>query len=212
MLRLENASLMRGNKLLFHGATLQFHRGQRVGIVGVNGCGKSSLFALILGELETESGEIHVNDHDEIAHVEQQSPSTDQPAIEYVMDGDREFRATEQEIVALEGTQDSAESQARLHELREHMDVIDGYTARSRAARLISGLGFAPGDELTRRPGRGAGGCGGAGRRPGAVALRSRHQRQPDGAKLPPTRKSRGLRGQNPQAPEHRRNAARGLA
>jgi len=147
MLRLENASLMRGNKLLFHGATLQFHRGQRVGIVGVNGCGKSSLFALILGELETESGEIHVSDHDEIAHVEQQSPSTDQPAIEYVMDGDREFRATEQEIVALEAAQDSADSQARLHELRDHMDVIDGYTARSRAARLISGLGFAPGDE-----------------------------------------------------------------
>ncbi|MBT8062792.1 MAG: ATP-binding cassette domain-containing protein [Gammaproteobacteria bacterium] len=150
MLRLDNASLRRGAKLLFQDASLQVHRGQRVGLIGINGSGKSSLFALVLGELETDLGEIQVDPDYAIAHVDQQSPNTGLAAIEFVMDGDRELRKLEQEIGRLEAAPESPRSQARLHELRDRMDVIDGYTATTRAARLISGLGFAAGDE--RRP------------------------------------------------------------
>ncbi len=142
MLQLINASLGRGSKLLFEDASLQVHPGQRLGLVGVNGSGKSSLFSLILGELETDAGEIKVDPRDLIAHVSQESPSTDRQAIDFVMDGDRELRQLQWEIAAIEEAGFDSASHNRLHELHERMDVIDGYTAPARAARLLNGLGF----------------------------------------------------------------------
>ncbi|NND44565.1 MAG: ATP-binding cassette domain-containing protein [Xanthomonadales bacterium] len=143
MIRLENAELRRGSKLLFEDASLQVHAGQRVGVIGVNGSGKSSLFALVLGELETDHGAIAVDPGMAIAHVAQQSPSSEQAAIEFVLDGDAELRALEREQRQLEDAETGTEAEARLHELRERLELIDGYTAPARAARLLSGLGFA---------------------------------------------------------------------
>ncbi|MDX1460678.1 MAG: ATP-binding cassette domain-containing protein, partial [Xanthomonadales bacterium] len=147
MIRLENAGLRRGSKLLFEGATMQFHRGQKVGVIGVNGSGKSSLFALIRGELESDSGECQADPGDTIAHVSQESPAGSRPAIEFVMDGDAEYRAVEAELAALEAAPATRQSRTRLHDAHEHMEVIEGYTARTRAARLLSGLGFGSDDE-----------------------------------------------------------------
>ena len=139
MLQLKQIELRRGTKLLFENATLQAHAGQRMGIIGVNGSGKSSLFALILGQLEADAGELQLNPKDVIAHVAQESPHSEYPALDFVMDGDSDLRKLQADIAELEA-KDSHDD--RLHGLYEQMDNIDGFTAGTRAARLLHGLGF----------------------------------------------------------------------
>jgi len=143
MLQLRNLSLRRGARLLLEGADLTVHPGQKVGLVGPNGCGKSSLFALIRGELHPDAGDIALPAAWEIAHVAQQTPAGPQPAIEFVMDGDRELREIQSELQAAERTGDGLR-QAALH---GRFEAIGGYGAESRAGRLLHGLGFAPGEE-----------------------------------------------------------------
>ena len=89
MLQLINLSLRRGPRLLLEGADLTVYPGHKVGVVGANGCGKSSLFALIRGELQADGGDLLLPPGWVIAHVAQQTPAGDQPAIEFVIDGDR---------------------------------------------------------------------------------------------------------------------------
>ena len=143
MLQLRQLSLRRGPRLLLEGADLTIHPGQKVGLVGPNGCGKSSLFALIRGELHADAGDLSLPAAWEIAHVAQQTPSGSQPAIEFVMDGDRELREVQAGIRAAEVADDGLR-QAALH---ARLEAIGGYTAESRAGRLLHGLGFAPGEE-----------------------------------------------------------------
>ncbi len=102
MLQLKKIELRRGSKLLFENATLQAHAGQRMGIIGVNGSGKSSLFALILGKLDGDAGELQLNPKDVIAHVAQESPGSDQAALDFVMDGDSGLRKLQADIAELE--------------------------------------------------------------------------------------------------------------
>ena len=143
MLQLKQIELRRGSKLLFENAGLQAHAGQRMGIIGVNGSGRTSLFALLLGELECDAGQLQLNPKDVIAHVAQESPSSTQSALDFVMDGDRGLRELQANIADLE-TRDSHDE--RLHGLYEQMDNIDGFTAETRAARLLHGLGFEAGE------------------------------------------------------------------
>ncbi len=146
MLSLQNVGLRRGRKVLFENASFQLHPGQRLGLIGANGSGKSSLFAMLLGELEHDGGEFHVHADDVIAHVAQESPSGSGAAIDYVIDGDQELRCLQRDTdVALDSHDDT-----RLHTLYERMETIDGYTAEARAARLLHGLGFA--DTAIRNP------------------------------------------------------------
>ena len=102
MLQLKQIELRRGTKLLFENASLQAHAGQRVGIVGVNGSGKSSLFSLVLGQLEADAGLLQVNQKDVIAHVAQESPNSENPALEFVIDGDHGLRILQTSIAELE--------------------------------------------------------------------------------------------------------------
>ncbi len=139
MLQLNQIELRRGPKLLFENASLQAHAGQRMGVIGVNGSGKSSLFALILGQLEADAGQLQLNPKDVIAHVAQESPHSDQPALEFVQDGDKVLRQLQASIAELEALDSHDE---RLHSLYEQMDNIDGFAAETRAARLLHGLGF----------------------------------------------------------------------
>lgn len=139
MLQLKQIELRRGTKLLFENASLQAHAGQRMGIIGVNGSGKSSLFSLVLGQLEADAGELQVNPKDVIAHVAQESPHSDRSALDFVQDGDSGLRQLQASIAELEALDDHDE---RLHGLYEQMDNIDGFTAETRAARLLHGLGF----------------------------------------------------------------------
>jgi ATP-binding cassette subfamily F protein 3 len=139
MLKFSNLSLRRGTRVLVHGASFSIHAGQRVGVTGANGAGKSSLFALIRGELGPDAGEFSLPPDWVIAHVAQETPAVDTPAIDYVMDGDAELRAVEHAIAQAEAAGDGN----ALGELHARLDAIGGYGARARAARLMHGLGFA---------------------------------------------------------------------
>jgi ATP-binding cassette subfamily F protein 3 len=139
MLALTNIALRRGRKVLIENASFQIHAGQRMGVIGANGSGKSSLFAMLLGELEADDGELALDSKDVIAHVAQESPHGSGSAVDYVMDGDQELRTVQAAIA--EGEADVAKPD--LHLLYERMEAIDGFTAESRASRLLHGLGFA---------------------------------------------------------------------
>ena len=140
MINFTDVALHRGTKTLFEEVTLTIHSGQKVAVVGANGVGKSSLFSMLRGELVCDTGELTLPPATVIAHVAQETPGVERAAVDYVMDGDSELRAVEEELAATEdGTR-----QAELH---GRLDAIGGYTARARAARLMHGLGFAPGEE-----------------------------------------------------------------
>jgi len=139
MLQFSNLALRRGARLLFEGATLQIHPGQRVGVTGANGCGKTSLLSLLLGELHADAGSVSLPRDWVIAHVAQEAPHGNRAAIDYVLDGDTELRDVEQRMERADG-----EALAALH---ARFETIDGYTARSRAGRLLHGLGFSTDDE-----------------------------------------------------------------
>jgi ATP-binding cassette subfamily F protein 3 len=145
MLALTNIALRRGRKVLIENASFQIHAGQRMGVIGANGSGKSSLFAMLLGELEPDDGELAIDPKDEIAHVAQESPHGSGAAVDYVMDGDRELRDVQAAIAQAEADPDKPD----VHLLYERMETIDGFTAESRASRLLHGLGFAA-DEYTK--------------------------------------------------------------
>jgi ATP-binding cassette subfamily F protein 3 len=143
MLQFDNISLRRGPRLLFERAAFQVHPGQKVGLTGANGSGKSSLFALILGQLGSDSGDLRYPAGWRIAHVAQETPASEGSAIDYVLDGDGPLRDLQTQLAEAE-RQGAGERIAHLHAELEH---IGGYQANSRAASLLNGLGFAPGDE-----------------------------------------------------------------
>ncbi|HEX5636688.1 MAG TPA: ATP-binding cassette domain-containing protein, partial [Gammaproteobacteria bacterium] len=138
MLNFTNLALRRGPRLLFEQATFSIHSGYKVGITGANGCGKSTLFALLLGEIHSDQGSAEIPAGLAVAHVKQEVEGTDRPAIEYVLDGDAELRSVEEKLAAAEAADDGM-LQAELH---LQMGNIDAYTARARAARILQGLGF----------------------------------------------------------------------
>jgi ATP-binding cassette subfamily F protein 3 len=140
VLSLNQISLRRGRKLLIEHASFQVHAGQRMGLIGANGSGKTSLFSLLLGEIEADDGSLGLNPDDQIAHVAQESPDSTRSAIDYVMDGDAELRVIQAEIAADEASEADG---ATIHLLYERLEGIDGFTAEARAARLLHGLGFA---------------------------------------------------------------------
>ncbi len=143
MIRFKEVSLRRGGRLLFEHATLAIRSGQKIGITGANGVGKSSLFDLLRGELHPDAGELYMPPALALAHVAQETQPSPRPAIEYVMDADKELRTIEAELQRAEKRLDGS-AMARLH---ARLDAIGGYTARVRAGRLLSGLGFKRGDE-----------------------------------------------------------------
>jgi ATP-binding cassette subfamily F protein 3 len=138
MIQLKNLALRRGLKELLQDTTLTLNPGNKAGLVGANGVGKSSLFALLMGELQSDAGSIEIPPNWVIAHVAQETPALAQTALDFVLDGDRELRTLETRLQAAEQADDGLEI-GHLHEAIAH---IDGYSAQSRAARLLNGLGF----------------------------------------------------------------------
>jgi ATP-binding cassette subfamily F protein 3 len=143
MILLRNLALSRGPHLLFSGVSLTLERGWRVGLVGANGSGKSSLLALLAGELAPDAGDCEIQPGMRMARVEQEAPALERSVLDYLLDADAELRAAEREIAEAEARGDG-EAIAHAHERHER---AGGYTARSRALVLLAGLGFAPGDE-----------------------------------------------------------------
>jgi ATP-binding cassette subfamily F protein 3 len=142
MLVFDHVTLARGPRTLLEDVSLTIFAGQRVGLVGRNGTGKSSLFAMIRGELAADRGELSVPRRLAISSVAQETPAVPEPAIDYVLDGDAELRATGRALADAEAAHDAA----RIAALHERLHAIGGYSARARAGRLLHGLGFAPGE------------------------------------------------------------------
>ncbi len=117
---------------------MQLHQGHKVGLTGANGAGKSSLFAMLRGELHPEKGDFEMPASWVVAHVAQETPALPLPAIEFVLDGDVELREIEAALQHAE-----AEHQGeQIAELHQRLSDIGGYSARARAAELLNGLGF----------------------------------------------------------------------
>ncbi len=143
MLNFQNVTLRRGARVLLEGVDVTIQRGERWGIVGRNGSGKSSLLALVLGlrdphGLHPDGGEVALPAGIVLAYVAQETPATRRSAIDYVLDGDVELRTLQAQLTAAEAAADG-ERQASLF---GRLEAIDGYTAATRAARLMAGLGF----------------------------------------------------------------------
>ncbi|RBP51541.1 ATP-binding cassette domain-containing protein [Arenicella xantha] len=138
MIQFDNLSIRRGENLLFDNASCQIHPGQKVGLTGANGCGKSSLFAVLRNELVIDKGDVKIPRDWVMAHVSQEAPANERPAIEHVLDGDTEWRELDQKILD--------PTHPRFMKYQSRYEEIDGYSARSRAAQLLDGLGFKPQD------------------------------------------------------------------
>ena len=143
MIYFENVTLRRGKKVLFQDFSLTIHPKDKIGITGANGTGKSSLFGLILGKLEEDKGGFRLKSKLSISHVAQETPALDMAAVDYVLQGDTELCALEQQIQEAETNQDGV----ALSKLHERMDAIAGYQARARAGLLLGGLGFTTAQE-----------------------------------------------------------------
>jgi len=146
MLSLSNLALRRSTELLFESVDMKIYPGQKLGITGANGCGKSSLFALIRGELSSDQGELSLPSHWAVASVAQETRLSKRIAIEYVIDGDEELRRVQAKLQQAETDTDPM----AIASCHERLQDIDGYQANSRAARLLAGLGFSEAD--TQRP------------------------------------------------------------
>ncbi|HZR70111.1 MAG TPA: ATP-binding cassette domain-containing protein [Burkholderiales bacterium] len=145
MIRLSNVTLRRGAKALLEGADAALAPGDKIGLIGANGSGKSSLLALLRGELHADAGDVEVPARWRVAHVAQETPALERPAIEYAIDGDAELRKLESDLAEAEAADDGH----RIGELHASLRDADAYTVRPRAERLLRGLGFAR-DELER--------------------------------------------------------------
>jgi ATP-binding cassette subfamily F protein 3 len=145
MIKLSQLSLRRGTRLLFESASLIIHPGQRVGLTGANGTGKSSLFAMLRDQLHADIGSVSIPESWVIAHVAQETPAVDTPAIEYVLQGDAELTRLNAELAQAEAD-DDGHLQSVLH---DKLSAIDAYTANSRAGKLMHGLGFTAGQEMS---------------------------------------------------------------
>ncbi len=145
MLTLNNVALRRGVDLLFEQATFTVHRGYKVGLVGANGTGKTSLFEMILGNLDTDQGEIDLPEGTRIAHMAQEVHSSSEPAVDYVLSGDKQYA----DVTAALQQAEAEEAFEKVAGYHEELHAIDGYTARARAEQLLVGLGFSQ-EELTK--------------------------------------------------------------
>jgi ATP-binding cassette subfamily F protein 3 len=153
MIRLQNLTLQRGPQRLLEDAELTLHAGQKAGLIGANGAGKSSLFALLRGELHPDSGDCFLPADWRIAHMRQEVDTLERLAVDYVLDGDLRLRQVQRDLAAAEAAHDGA-AQARYH---SELDSADGYTADARARKLLAGLGFTN-EQMDRQVGDFSGG------------------------------------------------------
>jgi ATP-binding cassette subfamily F protein 3 len=145
MIAFKNFALRRGERLLLSNMDLTLHAGHRVGVVGRNGCGKTSLFAAILREVEPDKGELDMPTRLRVASVAQETPSLPDPALDFVLGGDAEVY----DVIRAEAAAMDAEDYDAVAAAHHRLDELNGYDAAARAGRLLHGLGF-PADTHSR--------------------------------------------------------------
>ncbi|HET8817986.1 MAG TPA: ABC-F family ATP-binding cassette domain-containing protein [Xanthomonadaceae bacterium] len=140
MISFRNFALRRGERLLLSDVDLALHAGYRVGVVGRNGTGKSSLFAALMGQLEPDKGDVDVPGRARIAWVAQETPALPDTALDFVLSGDEAVHAA----IQAEANAFAAEDWEAVAEAHHRLEELNGYDASARAGRLLHGLGFAP--------------------------------------------------------------------
>ena len=138
MITLKNVTLRRGAKVLLERSSVTLNPGEKVGLVGRNGAGKSSLFGLFNGSLHEDGGDYSIPGHWRMAQVAQDMPETTQSATDFVIEGDSVLLAAQQEVAAAEASDDGmrmAHAYMELHDAGAH-------DAEARAQALVLGLGF----------------------------------------------------------------------
>ena len=143
MLSFKNVDCLRGGRVVLRDVNLVIHSGNKLGVTGRNGAGKSSLLALVTGDLHPDAGSVSVPKAQTLARVAQEHAVTDRIAIEHVLDGDVELRRLQSELSTAEATGDG-HRQSLIH---TQLEDIDAYAAPARAARIMRGLGFGRADE-----------------------------------------------------------------
>lgn len=146
MIVFSSLQIRRGVRVLLDTATATINPGQKVGLVGKNGCGKSTLLSLLKNEIGADGGNFTYPGNWQLAWVNQETPALSVPAMDYVIDGDREYRKLEAELHAANERNDG-HAIATVH---GKLDAIDAWTIRSRASTLLHGLGFS--NEQLERP------------------------------------------------------------
>ena len=138
MIKLSNVQMIRGSRPLLDDANLVIHRSQRIGMIGRNGCGKSTFFQLLAGNFGVEEGNVSMPGSLRCSMMAQETPARSRTALDFVIDAHTEYRALEQEIIQTEQIGDGS----KLAALHAKMDALDGYDITHRAEILLSGLGF----------------------------------------------------------------------
>jgi ATP-binding cassette subfamily F protein 3 len=142
MIRFSNVSLMRGTKPLLEDADLTLNPGDKIGLIGANGAGKSSLFAMLRNELHPDQGAIDFPQRWRMAYVAQETPALDRAAIEYAIDGDANLRSLQAELERLEAAPHTHDNGIEIGHVHSALADADAYTVQSRAEQLLLGLGF----------------------------------------------------------------------
>ena len=142
MIRFLQVVLARGTKPLFDNVDITLNPGDKIGLIGSNGAGKSSLFAMLRGELHPDQGSIEFPAKWQLAHVAQETPALDRSAIDYAIDGDVTLRKLEAQLAELESQPESMENGIAIGEMYGALADADAYTVRPRGEQLLLGLGF----------------------------------------------------------------------
>jgi ATP-binding cassette subfamily F protein 3 len=142
MIRFQQVSLMRGIKPLLEAVDVTLNPGDKIGLIGANGAGKSSLFGLLRGELHADAGEIDFPARWRLAYVAQETPALDRAALDYAIDGDVTLRKLEAQLAQLESEPETAANGLQIGELHSALADADSYTVQSRGEQLLLGLGF----------------------------------------------------------------------
>jgi ATP-binding cassette subfamily F protein 3 len=138
MISLKNVTLMRGRQTLLKDANLAIHKGQRMGIIGRNGCGKTSLFRALSGDISFEQGELLLPSGLRLSAMSQETPGVESAAIDFVLDAHKEYRKLEKQLLVAEES-GNGNDLARIY---GELETIGGYEVRNLAEKLLSGLGF----------------------------------------------------------------------
>lgn len=142
MISLQDISLRLGSQLLLDETDLTVYSGQKVGIIGRNGTGKTSLFKLLMGEISPDTGELDMPKDLRKSQMHQETLGSSRSAVDYVIDGDSKFRLVEKQLLQAEQDHDDN----RMAHLHSELELLDAWSIRNRAEQLLSGLGFPPED------------------------------------------------------------------
>ncbi|MDN4502966.1 ATP-binding cassette domain-containing protein [Alteromonadaceae bacterium BrNp21-10] len=138
MIQFNEISLLRGTKQLIQQSSARIYPGHKVGLIGANGCGKSSLFAMLMGKLAADQGDMLIPKEWVTASVAQETPATDRSALDYVMDGDQQYRLLQAQLV----TAEQAHAGERIAVLYQKLEDVGAYDIEARTAVILAGLGF----------------------------------------------------------------------